>query len=162
MLKSRGMSDPSTVEAVRLQFGGLGVAGDRIEFDGEDLSVARHMALYHRVDVALDTDPYNGTTTTCEALWMGVPVVTLAGRTHASRVGASLLGHLGLLEGIASSEDDYVSMACGFATDLPRLSDLRQELRQRMRESPLCDEAGFVRSLDAGFRSMWTERCAQG
>jgi protein O-GlcNAc transferase len=161
LLKSRGLSDPATVEAMREQFDGLGVAGSRIEFDGEDLSVQRHLALYHRVDIALDTDPYNGTTTTCEALWMGVPVVTLAGRTHASRVGASLLGHLGLLEGIASSEDDYVSMAWAYASDLPRLAALRRGLRQSMRKSPLCDETGFVRDLEAGFRRMWTERCAR-
>jgi len=160
LLKSRGLGDPATAMAVRAQFVRHGVPGDRIEFNGEELSVARHLGLYHRVDIALDTDPYNGTTTTCEALWMGVPVITLAGRTHASRVGASLLGHIGFAEGIAQTEDGYVSAACALASDLPRLASLRQELRERTRTSAVCDEAGFVRDLESGFRRMWLERCA--
>jgi len=160
LLKSRGLGDPATAMAVRAQFVGQGVPGERIEFNGEELSVARHLSLYHRVDIALDTDPYNGTTTTCEALWMGVPVITLAGRTHASRVGASLLSHVGFSEGIAQTEEGYVAAAGALAADLPRLAALRRELRERMRASALCDEAGFVRDLESGFRRMWLERCA--
>jgi len=160
LLRSRGLLDPDTASSVRDQFALLGISGERIECNGEELSVARHLAQYHRVDIALDTDPYNGTTTTCEALWMGVPVVTLAGRTHASRVGASLLSQLGLSEGIAQGEPGYVAAALNLASNLGRLAGLRRELRDRMRSSPICDEAGFVRELEAAFRRMWKERCA--
>jgi predicted O-linked N-acetylglucosamine transferase (SPINDLY family) len=135
------------------------VAAERIEFNGDVLSVPDHLALYHRVDVALDTSPYNGTTTTCEALWMGVPVVTLAGRTHVSRVGASLLGHLGIPEAIAGTDDAYVAAAVSFASDLPRLAQLRSGLRNRMKASALCDEAGFARRLEDAFGRMWADRC---
>ena len=160
LLKSRGLGDPATAVAVREQFVHQGARGDQVEFNGEELSVARHLGLYGRVDLALDTDPYNGTTTTCEALWMGVPVITLAGRTHAARVGASLLSHVGFPEGIAQTEDGYVAAATALAADLPRLAALRGRMRELMRDSPLCDETGFVRDLESGYRRMWAERCA--
>jgi predicted O-linked N-acetylglucosamine transferase (SPINDLY family) len=162
LLKSRGLSDPATVARVHAHFAAAGVGADRIECNGVELSVPAHLALYHRVDIALDTFPYNGTTTTCEALWMGVPVVTLAGRTHASRVGASLLTHLGWLEGIAADKTEYGARAQRLAADLPGLARLRQGLRERMRRSPVCDEPRFVHHLEDAFRQMWIERCQRG
>src|SRR5208282_5617580 len=118
-------------------FGEHGIAGDRIEFHRRIADPRRHLELYHRVDVALDTFPYHGTTTTCEALWMGVPVVSLVGRTHVSRVGMSLLSCVGLAELVAHSAKEYVSIAAALANDLPRLGELRGRLRSQMQGSPL-------------------------
>jgi predicted O-linked N-acetylglucosamine transferase (SPINDLY family) len=147
-LKSRGLSDPATAARIRADFAHHGIAPDRITLDGRELSVAAHLALYHRVDVALDTFPYNGATTTCEALWMGVPVVTLAGRTHVARVGASLLTHLGEPGWIAHDSHAYLAIARALATDGARLSELRATLREKMRASPLCDAPRFTRALE--------------
>jgi predicted O-linked N-acetylglucosamine transferase (SPINDLY family) len=155
ILESRGLADPETAAQVRRDFAARGVASDRVDFDGESLSVARHLARYHRIDVALDPFPYNGVTTTCEALWMGVPVVTLAGATHVSRMGSSLLGHLGASEWVAASPAEYTTICARLAGDLPRLAGIRQGLRERMRHSPLCDAPRFTRHLEETFRKMW-------
>ena len=112
------------------------------------------MARYGGIDLALDSFPYSGGLTTCEALWMGVPVVTLAGRTHVARVGASLLTHTGLAERIATSPDNYVERAIAAAHDLPRLAELRRTLREHMRASPLCDAPRFTRGLEDAFETM--------
>jgi len=151
LLKSRGLGDSSVAERVLSAFAAAGVAPDRVTLNGQELSVADHLGLYHGVDIALDPFPYNGTTTTCEALWMGVPVITLAGHCHAARVGASLLTHTGLGEWIAPSPDAYLSLAVAAANDLPRLTKLRQALREQVRRSPLCDAVTFTRTLEAVF-----------
>jgi predicted O-linked N-acetylglucosamine transferase (SPINDLY family) len=118
-----------------------------------------HLAAYRRVDIALDTHPYNGTTTTCEALYMGVPVVTLAGRHHASRVGASLLHAVGLPGLVADSPDEYVRIAAGLAADAARRAELRASLRAMLLGSPLCDAPGFARKFGEALRGVWRERC---
>ena len=161
-LKSPGLADLETVARLREEFALHGIPADRLEFSGAELSVAAHLSLYHRVDVALDTFPYNGTTTTCEALWMGVPVVTLAGATHVSRVGASLLTHLGAPEWIGDAPEAYVARCRGLAADLPRLAVLRSGLRERMRGSPLCDAAGFTRGLEDALRAIWRRPAVAG
>jgi protein O-GlcNAc transferase len=154
LLKSNGLSDPDTRDLVLRSFATAGVGRERLELDGQVRSVADHLALYHRMDIALDTHPYNGATTTCEALWMGVPVVTLAGRTHASRVGASFLTQVGLASLVASSLDGYRRACRELASDLTSLSGLRSSLRERMRGSTLCDGALFTRRLEDAFGSM--------
>jgi protein O-GlcNAc transferase len=154
LLKSRGLGDASVAERIRSAFASHGVAPERMILNGEELSVAEHLRLYHSVDIALDPFPYNGTTTTCEALWMGVPVVTLAGHTHAARVGTSLLTHLGLSEWIATSQENYVAVATAAASDPSRLANLRGTLRDRMRRSPLCDAVQFTRQLEDAFARM--------
>jgi predicted O-linked N-acetylglucosamine transferase (SPINDLY family) len=159
MLVSRGLSDPETCDRVRRIFGGLGVAPARLDLGGNALPEALHLARYHRVDIALDTFPYNGATTTCEALWMGVPVVALAGRTHASRVGASMLTHLGAPEWVGSSPSEYAAICLRLADDLPGLSAVRRDLRGRMSRSPLCDAQGFTKNLEDAFRAMWLRFC---
>jgi predicted O-linked N-acetylglucosamine transferase (SPINDLY family) len=123
-------------------------------------SIASHLAAYRRVDIALDTFPYHGTTTTCEALWMGVPVVTRAGRTHASRVGVSLLTNVGLPEMIAADEDAYARIAVRLAADEARLAELRSGLRGRMAASPLTDAPRLARNVEAAYREMWRKWCA--
>lgn len=147
LLKTRGIDEP-TRRSLLAGFAEQGADPLRVEVISDSLSVRDHLALYGRVDLALDVFPYNGTTTTCEALWMGVPVVTLAGQTHVSRTGASLLTHAGLPEMVASSSDEYVHLAAGLAADRPRLASLRTSLRERVQASPLRDEMGFVRGLE--------------
>jgi protein O-GlcNAc transferase len=118
-----------------------------------------HLALYDRIDIALDPFPYNGTTTTCQALWMGVPVVALRGDRHASRVGASLLTQIGLTDLIADSIGAYVEIAVALASDPARLADLRHSLRRRMAASSLCDAGGFARKTEHAYRTMWQRWC---
>ena len=129
----------------------------RIELLRETASIADHLALYARIDVALDPFPYNGTTTSVEALWMGVPLVTLAGDRHAGRVGASLLTAIGHPEWIARSEADYVQLAAELAADQRRRQDLRTGLREQMLGSPLMDHRGqaarFGDALEACFEA---------
>jgi hypothetical protein len=98
-----------------------------------------HLCLYQQADLALDTFPYNGTTTTCEALWMGVPVISLAGQTHVGRVGVSLLSRVGLEGLLARTTNDYVELAVSMAADRDSLAFLRAGLRQRLRDSSLLD-----------------------
>lgn len=142
----------------REQFAAHGVAADRLAFVGR-LPYDRYLALYREVDVALDPFPYNGGTTTLDALWMGVPVVTLAGRAGVSRAGVSLLTNVGLPELIAASEDEYVTVGSALAADAARLMQLRLTLRERMRQSPLTDEPRFMRHLDDAYRTMWRRWC---
>jgi protein O-GlcNAc transferase len=141
-------------ERVRAFFGAQGIGTERVELAGF-LPRWEYLRLYQRIDLALDTFPFNGMTTPCDALWMGVPVVTLPGATPASRAGLSLLSTIGLGELAATSEEDYVRLAAALATDLPRLADLRATLRPRMLASPLMDAPRFARNVEAAYRSMW-------
>jgi predicted O-linked N-acetylglucosamine transferase (SPINDLY family) len=143
--------------------GGLGEGGvgpERVEFSAEAaLGKADFLARYTRVDVALDTFPYAGHTTTCEALWMGLPVITLAGEWYIQRVGASLLGVMDLPELVADTPDAYVDAARHLAADTDRLAALRDGLRGRMKASPLMDGAGFTRRLEDAYREAWRRWC---
>lgn len=112
-----------------------------------------HLRLYQSIDIALDSFPYHGTTTTCEAMWSGVPVVTLIGSEHRSRVGATLLGAVGLSDLIARSEQEFVSIATRLAADPDRLADFHAFLGRRMVASPLCDGAAFARRFE---KAMWS------
>ncbi|MGH8699723.1 MAG: tetratricopeptide repeat protein [Burkholderiales bacterium] len=114
------------------------------------------------VDIALDTAPYSGGTTSCDALWMGVPVVTAPGTRPSSRSTASILSTAGLPEWIASSPEDYVRLAAEYARDGARLIGLRKSLRERLRQSPLMDEERFVRDLENAYRQMWRAQCDSG
>jgi len=131
-----------------------GIAADRLEFVGR-LNRLEYLRLYDRIDVCLDPLPYNGITTSCDALWMGVPVVTLAGATAAGRAGTSILENLGLHDLTAGDGDQFVRIATDLAGDLPRLAELRRTLRDRMRRSPLMDRAGFARAMESAYRMMW-------
>ena len=159
VLKSAGAGAESSRGRVMRQFAELGIAGDRVEMLGWMDQPLRHLETYHRIDVALDTFPYHGTTTTCEALWMGAPVVTLAGRSHVSRVGVSLLSAVGLEELVAGDEQEYISIAVALASDSKRLAALRAGLRQRMQSSVLMDAAGFAANVESAYREMWKQWC---
>jgi predicted O-linked N-acetylglucosamine transferase (SPINDLY family) len=115
-----------------------------------------------RTHLALDAYPYNGGATTCEALWMGVPVVSRAGRHGFSRSGASILNAIGLPELVAASDADYLQIAAALTNDQARHGALRSGLRDRMRRSPLLDAAGFMRDLEGAYRQAWREHCAAG
>jgi predicted O-linked N-acetylglucosamine transferase (SPINDLY family) len=114
-----------------------------------------YLQLYHQIDIALDTLPYNGHTTSLDALWMGVPVITQVGPTVVGRAGLSQLTNLGLTDLIARTPDEYLQKAATLATDLPRLQTLRAGLRRRMKQSPLMDAKGFTTGIEAAYRRMW-------
>jgi predicted O-linked N-acetylglucosamine transferase (SPINDLY family) len=113
------------------------------------------------VDVILDTFPYTGGTTTCHALWMGVPVISMTGPTATARGGASLLAAVGLEQFIAQDAEHYVAIASRLAADMQHLASVRAGLRQRMSASPLCDAGRFTRNLETAYRSMWSTWCAR-
>lgn len=136
-----------------------GIAAERIELMARIESRSEHLGTYSRIDIGLDTFPYNGTTTTCEALWMGVPVVTLAGNRHASRVGASILDAIGLKEFVADSVDDYIALAAALAADPAKRQELRATMRQRVLSSPLCDRLDMARAMGTALRGMWNRYC---
>ena len=161
MLKSGAFADGPTRDDCLRRFARHGVTADRLDLLPQVPSAGEHLRLYDRMDIALDPFPYNGTTTTCEALRMGVPVVTLAGRHHVARVGASLLTRCGLAELVAVSETGYVETALALARDPARLTGLRLGMRDRLARSPLGDPRGFARSVEAAYRTMW-RRWAEG
>ena len=140
----------------------LGLAAERVEFDAVDRSLGDHLGLYNEVDIALDPFPFTGSTTTFEALWMGVPVVTLAGAAMAGRWSASILHTLKLDELVAGSREEYVRIAAGLAGDLRRLSGLRAGLRARVVNSPLCDGKARARQVERIYRALWRRWCKSG
>lgn len=145
LLKGEAFDDPAARSALLKQFA---LPENRVLTCGWTPDRTSHLSLYNQVDIALDTWPYNGTTTTCEALWMGVPVITLAGTHHASRVGASLLASVGLEFCVCHSAEEYIQRALQLAGNLPLLRMLRSDLRALLSASPLLDGIGFTRKLE--------------
>jgi protein O-GlcNAc transferase len=136
-----------------------GVDATRLEICNRR-SPREFLTLITRADIALDPFPFNGHTTTCDSLWMGVPVIMMAGQSYASRFGSSALVNLGLEDLIASSTKEYVEIARSLAGDPTRLAQLRNDLRTRMTGSPLLDATGFTRNLENAFREMWVRWCS--
>jgi predicted O-linked N-acetylglucosamine transferase (SPINDLY family) len=159
MIKAGAMSEAPARERFTRAMAAHGIEKSRLLLAGHRADPREHLSMYGSIDVALDPFPYNGTTTTCEALWMGVPVVTLAGRAHAGRVGISLLNAVGLSDLVAKDLEHYRHLAAGLAGDPDRLQRLRAELRDRMRGSALMDGAGFSRALETAYRQMWQSWC---
>jgi len=159
IIKAKGLSDRKTCQSIMDIFMRNGIASERLELIPPNPSTVEHLNLYNRIDIGLDTFPYDGTTTTCEAMWMGVPVVTLAGKTHASRVGVSLLSNVGLKELIAKTPDGYIETAVNLAKDLKRLQSLRLSLRDMMKHSPLCDAKRFTADLEIYYHQIWETWC---
>jgi len=141
-------------ERVRAALGARGIAAERVELVGASPR-PEYLRLHQRIDIGLDPFPFNGMSTTCDALWMGTPVLTLPGKMPASRAGLSILSSVGLGELAAASEEDFVRMAVELAGDLPRLAELRAGLRPRMQASPLMDTARFTQNVEAAYRTMW-------
>jgi len=155
IIKNTSLADKGVRKHVHNLFRKNGVQPRRVLLYEKCPSFEEHMALYHDIDIGLDSYPYNGTTTTCEALWMGIPVVTCAGEVHASRVGASLLLRLGLEDLVAETTEDYVSKAVSLALQPDKVAMLRLELRQRMHER-ICDGKRFTASLEDVYRQLTT------
>lgn len=160
MLKSFALSSVRGRKRIVDGFAAQGIPAERLDLVGWSAETQSHLELYNKVDIALDTFPYNGTTTTCEALWMGVPVVCLEGERHSARVGASLLNVVGLRELLAQDIEGFVRIAAELAADPERLTALRTGLRERVAASPLLDHAGFARNLESAYREMWRAYCA--
>lgn len=135
-----------------------GIEPQRIEFAGYRPRT-EYLKLFQRIDISLDTVPYNGHTTSLDSLWMGVPVVSLIGETVVGRAGLSQLTNIGLLELVARSPEQFVAIAAALAADRPRLRELRQGLRRRMQCSPLMDATRFARNVEAAYRQMWRHWC---
>jgi protein O-GlcNAc transferase len=159
VLKNKGFSDKTVRQSIMDIFAEKDISYERIKLQQWEASIKEHLSIYNRIDIGLDTFPYNGTTTTCEALWMGVPVVTLAGDNHASRVGISLLSNVGLTELIARTYDEYLELAVNLAADIEKLRNLRAGLRDKMAHSPLTDAKTFTVDLEKCYRTMWESWC---
>ncbi|MFM0324151.1 O-linked N-acetylglucosamine transferase, SPINDLY family protein [Caballeronia glebae] len=144
--------------SVASKFAALGIDPERVIFTDYQPRNA-YLRSYREIDIALDTFPYNGHTTSLDGLWMGVPMLTIIGRTPASRAGYALLSNVGLPELAADSDAGFVAKAAALATDLPRLRDLRAGLRARMESSPLMDGARFARGIEQAIRTAWADWC---
>ena len=151
------VTDAQSAQRLSQMFGQAGVAPERLLLQPR-VPIAEYLALHHQIDLALDPFPYNGGTTTMHSLWMGVPVITLAGDHAVSRLCAAHLSRVGLDEFITHSEDEYLQCAIRFANDLPALNQVRQSLRARMCASA-CDPAAITRQLEAAYREMWLKWC---
>ena len=160
-LKNKALGDVAARRRLQARFAEHGIGPERLWMSGPIDSLSGHLEAYSFVDLGLDTFPYTGTTTTCEALWMGVPVVTFAGQAHVARVGASVLASAGLAEWIAPDAAGYVERAIQWAARTGELAALRQTMRARLAASPLFDEAGFTHALEQAYRQLWREWCAE-
>ena len=159
VLACQAGADPRAQVMYREALEQLGVEPARVQIGGRVPSHLRYLAALGQVDIALDTYPYQGCITTLDGLWMGVPVISLAGRTYVSRVSLTLLSRIGLAEWVACDGSGYVSRAVDLAGDLDRLAGLRRDLRTRLQASCVCDARRFARDLEAAYRWMWHEGC---
>jgi protein O-GlcNAc transferase len=155
----RRFADPLVAARFRGLFAGHGIAADRLILEGGHLSRPAHLAVFGRIDISLDPFPFNGSTTTFESLWMGVPVVTLIGDRFVGRVGLDVLSQVGLAELAAEDARSYVATAGALAADGRRLADLRAGLRGRLLASPLCDAPAYARNVEMALRLAWRRWC---
>jgi protein O-GlcNAc transferase len=155
LLKSTAMAQASNRDNITRFMAQHGVAADRLDLLARIDNKGDHLGLYHQVDIALDTFPYNGATTTCEALWMGVPVVTRRGRTHTSRMGASILGAIGQTGWVTNTDAGYVAAIARLAGDVDALAQWRMNARATLAASALLDEVGFTNRFEVTLRQAW-------
>ena len=160
LLKSRALESTAEQEATRGRFAALGVAAGRLTLLGRTETVEEHLALYGQIDIALDPFPYNGTTTTMQALRMGVPVLALAGDRFIGRLGASILAHAGMSDWIAGDREAYVALAVRWARDSNGLAAVRAALPDRVAAAPIADADRFAQQFGAMIRAMWRIWCA--
>jgi predicted O-linked N-acetylglucosamine transferase (SPINDLY family) len=159
LLKYHGLDDDRTQQRLRAQFVDRGLPADRIALRGWS-SFQDLLAEYNQVDIALDPFPFSGGATSCNALWMGVPLITCPGETFASRHGLSYLSAAGLTDLIAGDRDEYVRLAVGLTKDLDQLAAMRAHLREQMAHSPLCDGRRHAANLLRILRDVWRNYCA--
>jgi protein O-GlcNAc transferase len=158
LLKTKQLSNPIVCEKIRERFASCGIAAERLMLCSTVASRDDHLAMYNKVDIALDTFPYPGVTTSAEALWMGVPVLSMHGDRFLSRTASSIAINAGLSDWIAQNEADYIAKAVAFSSDLERLSTLRAGLREQVRMSPLFDAPRFARGFEEALWGMWQAR----
>ncbi len=159
IIKSQPFCEATTRKRILAAFEARGVEKSRIDLVPQMRSGQGHLRLYARVDIALDTFPYTGRTSTCEALWMGVPVVTLKGDRATGRLGASLLTSANLEQFIADSKETYIASAVALGQDLDLLAALRSKLRPYLEASPLCDRTRLTREIEKAYRLAWRLHC---
>lgn len=147
-------------ERIVAWLGAEGISRSRLELHAR-LPTGEFWAAHRRADIALDPFPCNGGATTCETLWLGIPVITLAGHAFVGRAGVSLLSNCGLTQLIAGSRDEYVALAAGLARDPARLAELRARLKQNLPRSPLLDAPAYTQALEAHYRGIWRQWCSQ-
>ena len=157
-LKYKSLGDAAVGATLVAQFAAQGIAPERLILEGYS-PLAEALHAYNRVDIALDPFPFGGCTTTADAIWMGVPVVSLRGDRWVGRMTESILSAIGLPELVAADEVEYVEIALRLATDLPGLAKRRSTLRSLVESSPFCNGIGFTRQLEAAFRGMWNAWC---
>jgi predicted O-linked N-acetylglucosamine transferase (SPINDLY family) len=161
MILSPAMEEPEADQEISRLFARHGMPPERLDI-AHRAPRKKYLELFNHIDLHLDTFPYHGCTTTCDALWMGVPTVTLAGRAYASRMGVSLLTAAGLPDFIAASPQQYTDITIRAATDPSRLTDLRRTMRERMQASPLMDYKRLAREIEKAFRYAWRQWCEGG
>ena len=160
--KNRAFTDKGSCSRYKELLTRAGISHDRISFSGLTPDKNEYLESYNRVDIALDSFPYCGTTTTFDALWMGVPVVTLSGDRHASRVGDAILSRVGLSELVARSKQEYIDIAVSLAGDFTRIQQIRISMRDKLAASPLCDGNRMARELEDAYRHVWKKWCLYG
>ncbi|NOU00233.1 MAG: tetratricopeptide repeat protein [Gallionella sp.] len=158
LLKAHQLKDTSVVSRTMQRFSAHGIAAERLILEGPTAQRGDHLSAYHRADIALDPFPYPGVTTSAEALWMGVPVLSMQGDRFMSRTATSIAHNAGLPDWIATNEDDYVTKAVQFSSDLPKLADLREGLREQVRSAPLFDASRFAKHFEQALWGMWQAR----
>ncbi|KAA0888384.1 tetratricopeptide repeat protein [Oryzomonas rubra] len=154
-LKTKQLNEPAVCKKIKQHFAAQGIGSERLILRGTTVTRAESLAMYQSVDIALDPFPYNGTTTTVEGLWMGVPIITLRGNRYISHVGESITHNAGLTDWIANNVDDYVAKAVEHTRDLNRLATLRNKLRQQVLASPLFDAPRFAKHFEDALYGMW-------
>jgi protein O-GlcNAc transferase len=159
LFKYHTFQDAGVAARFRRWFAEEGIAPERLAFQGH-APLAQYLAAFNSIDIAFDPFPYSGETTALFTLWMGVPLITRAGKTMAQRLASRVLSVLGLDAWIAAGDNDYVRIARDLASSPERLAQLRQELRPQLQASPLLDHAGFTRDLEGVYRSLWARACA--
>ncbi|MCK5850805.1 MAG: tetratricopeptide repeat protein, partial [Kiritimatiellae bacterium] len=155
LFKTRTLQNKTATDLIRKRFSDLGIASEQVVIDNKNYSSTDHFKSYNRIDIALDSFPYNGTTTTCDALWMGIPVICLKGNTHAARVGMTLMKAIGCPELIAQNERDYIEKAVNLAQNPDQLAEYHVKIRSLMQNSALMDASGFTQSFSRAILNRW-------
>jgi predicted O-linked N-acetylglucosamine transferase (SPINDLY family) len=158
LVKGQGLGDAAGDDRFLRRLKAAGIPPERVRLAAATPH-AEHFAVFHEVDLILDSFPHGGGISTADALWMGVPAVNLAGSTPVSRVSAAILAAMGMQDWVAGSDEDYVRIAIEAARDLPRLAAVRAGLRARASASPCGDLPAYVRSVEASYREMWRRWC---